>query len=82
VAAHDTLLVLLRPAVAVPSHARGQTYPTQQNKQRIVRGYSWQLPSVQIGLDEETRLPRLHKLLSLRATCAGAIARRVARQLV
>ena len=43
VAAHDTLLVLLRPAVAVPSHARGQTYPTQQNKQRIVRGYSWQL---------------------------------------
>jgi len=38
--------------------------------------------SVQIGLDEEARLPRLHKLLSLRATCAGAIARRVARQLV
>jgi len=36
----------LRPGVAVPSRARAQNYPTQQNKQRIVRGYSWQLLSV------------------------------------
>jgi len=43
VAAHDSLFVLLRPGVAVPSRARAQNYPTQQNKQRIVRCYSWQL---------------------------------------
>jgi len=36
-------LFLLRPGVAVPSRARAQNYPTQQNKQRIVRGYYWQL---------------------------------------
>ena len=45
VAAHDSLFVLLRPGVAEPSRARAQNYPTQQNKQRIVRGYSWQLLS-------------------------------------
>jgi len=33
--------VLLRPWVAVPSRARARNYPTQQAKQRIVRGYSW-----------------------------------------
>jgi len=37
VAAHDSLFVLLRPGVAVPSRARAQTYPTQQNKHRIMR---------------------------------------------
>jgi len=46
VAAQDSLFVLLRPGVAVPSGARAQNHPTQQNKQRIVRGYSWQLLSV------------------------------------
>jgi len=30
----------------VPNRARAQNYPTQQNKQRIVRGYSWQLLGV------------------------------------
>ena len=49
VAAHDSLFVLLRPGVAVPSRARTQNYPTQQNKQRIVRGYSWQLFSVDLA---------------------------------
>jgi len=29
VAAHDSLFVLLRPGVAVPSRARAQNYPTQ-----------------------------------------------------
>jgi len=43
---HDSLVVLLQPGVAVPSRARVQKYPTQQNKERIVRGYSWQLLSV------------------------------------
>jgi len=43
VAAHDSLFVLLRPGDAVPTRARAQNYPAQQNKQRIVRGYSWQL---------------------------------------
>jgi len=46
VAAHDSLFVLLRPGVAVPSRARAQNYPIEQNKPRIVRGYSWQLLSV------------------------------------
>jgi len=46
VAAHDFLFVLLRPEVAAQSRARAQNYPTQQNKQRIMRGYSWQLLSV------------------------------------
>jgi len=46
VAMHDSLVVLLQPGVAVPSRARVQKYPTQQNKERIVRGYSWQLLSV------------------------------------
>jgi len=40
------LFVLLRHGVAVPSRARAQNFPTQQNKQRIVHGYSWQLFSV------------------------------------
>jgi len=42
----DSLFVLLRPGVAVPSRARAQNYPTQQNKQRIVSCYSQQLLSV------------------------------------
>jgi len=42
---HDSSFVLLCPGVAVPSHARVQNYPTQQNKHRIVRSY-WQLLSV------------------------------------
>jgi len=46
VAAHDSLFVLLHPGAAVPSRARAQNYPTQQNKQRIVRGYSWLLLGV------------------------------------
>jgi len=29
VAAHDSLFILLRPGVAVPSRARAQNYPTQ-----------------------------------------------------
>jgi len=46
--AHDSLFVLVRPGVALraQSRARAQNYPTQRNKQRIVRGYSWQLLSV------------------------------------
>jgi len=52
VAAYDSLFVLLRPGVAVPSRARAPNYPTQQNKQRIVRGYSWQLLSVDWPLNE------------------------------
>jgi len=40
VAAHDSLFVLLRPGVAMPSRGRAQNYPTQQNKERIVHGYS------------------------------------------
>jgi len=32
VAAHDSLFVLLRLGVAVPSRARAQNYQTQQNK--------------------------------------------------
>jgi len=30
----------LHPGVAVPSRARAQNYPTQQNKQRITPGTS------------------------------------------
>jgi len=33
VAAHDSLFVLLRPGFAVPSRARAQNYPTEQNKE-------------------------------------------------
>ena len=46
VAAHDSLFVLLRPRVAVPSRARAQNYPMQQNKQRISSGNSWHVLSV------------------------------------
>jgi len=64
VAAHDSLLVLLRPGVAVPRRARAQNYPTQQNKQRIVRGYSWQL-SVDWPLDSISRRGKMPVLLPL-----------------
>jgi len=40
VAAHNSLFVLLRPGVAVPSRAQSQNYPTQQNKQGITPGTS------------------------------------------
>jgi len=46
VVAHDSLFVLLRPGVAVPSRARAQIYPTQQNKQRITPGNFWHVLSV------------------------------------
>jgi len=46
VVAHDSLFVLLCPGVAVPSRARAQNNPTQQNIQIIVRSYSWQLLSI------------------------------------
>jgi len=46
VAARDSLFVLLRPGVAVPSRARAQKYPKQQNKQRITPGNSWHILSV------------------------------------
>jgi len=46
VLAHNSLFVLLHPGVSVLIHARAQNYPTQQNRQTIVHGYSWQLLSV------------------------------------
>jgi len=46
VVAYDSLFVLLRPGVVVPSRARAQIYPTQQNKQRITPGNFWHVLSV------------------------------------
>jgi len=54
VAAHNSLFVLLRPGVAVPSRARSQNYPTQQNKQGITPGNSWHVLSVNWPLDRKT----------------------------
>ena len=41
VAAHDSLLVLLHTGVAVPSRARAQNYPTQQNKESCAGTPVW-----------------------------------------
>jgi len=54
----------LRPGVAVPSRARAQNYPIQQNKQRIVRGYSWQLLSADWPLSNLV----FHNIIHLRIT--------------
>jgi len=45
----------------LPCSARAQNYPTQQSKQRIVRGYSWQLLSVDWPLRIE--ILALYKIL-------------------
>ena len=45
VAAHDSLFVLLRRVILHSCTARHGNSWTQYNKQRIVRGYSWQLLS-------------------------------------
>ena len=53
VAVHDSLFVSLRSGIAVPSRARAQNYPKQQNNQRIVRGYSRKLLSADRPLESE-----------------------------
>jgi len=48
VAAHDSLFVLLRPGVAEP--CTSAELPDAIKQTRIVRGYSWQLLSVDLPL--------------------------------
>jgi len=62
VAKHDSLFVLLRPGVAVPSRARAQN--TRRNKpNRIVRGF-WQILSVHWPFIKVRRA----KILKVRST--------------